>query len=207
LRRWLLRLSRRRSRHRRCGWRRRQRRPARGFPRRRRCASVRLRLRPHDHKRRIALPVAQASRQAGGDHRRRRRLVCRDARISRARRLHEHIEAKPQACGHGAVDAQMDAERCVQTIIISSPRESHPNSNANRNSAFRAPHASKCMHGRTHRRVVDVAVGRHEISGCDLLIEPATSVASTASRRRTSHGTDASDTAPTRSQSELRQFD
>jgi hypothetical protein len=62
--------------------------------------------------------------------RQRRRLVCRQVRIGRARRLHEHIKSECEACGPGAVDAKMDAERRSQTIIISLREESHPSSNA-----------------------------------------------------------------------------
>jgi hypothetical protein len=73
--------------------------------------------------------------------------------------------------------------------------------------AFPAAHASKRMHGRTHRRGVADAAGRCTNSlRMRSLHRASCERASAESRRRTLDGTNASGIAPTRSQSELRQF-
>jgi hypothetical protein len=152
------------------------------------------------------VPLAEASRQAGSDHRRRRRLVCRQARIGRARRLHEHIKSESEACGHGAVDAKMDAERRSQTIIISSRGEP---SEFKRESAMlrSAPlmQANACMDAHIAWASPTQRVGARTLRMRSL--HRASYVrASAESRRRTLDGTNASGHHTTRSQSELRQF-
>jgi hypothetical protein len=95
----------------------------------------------------------------------------------------------------------MDAERRSQTIIISSRGESHPNSNANRRCCV--PRRScKQAHAWTHtspRRRTSQRVAARNLR-MRSLHRASCERTSAASRRRTSHGTNASGIAPTRLQ-------